>query len=522
MSINRRNVLTGSAATIGWLAGGIPIPAWAQAAKVLNVAVFPEPNSLILGAGSTGPAQMVLGNIYDALLRFDEKLQPQPSLATDWTVSKDGLVYTFKLKKGVTWHDGKPFTADDVVFTADKLQRTLNPRVRVAMQSVQGVKALDSHTVEFRLNLPYAAFLGLFDVSSMPIGPKHLLGEADLSKPLTGTPIGTGPFKFKEWQRGSFIQLVKNENYHEAGLPKVDTVYWHIIPDAASRAAAFESGKVDVLPGGTAEYFDVLRLSKLPGAAVTTKGWEKFAPQSWLWINHRLPVFQDVRVRQALMHALDRDAMAKVIWQGFATPATGPFNPTTAFYTNKTRTYPLDVAKAKKLLAEAGYKGQVIRLMPLPFGETWARMAEMVKQNLTQAGFKIEMVSADLPGTMARQSNWDFDLTFTFVYQLGDPALGVSRAYVSSEIKKGTPFNNIGGYQNPKVDALFERGSREVDPKKRAETYADLQRTLVDDVAEAWLLDLNFPTVYRTKIDNLVNSGLGLNDSLARASLKPA
>ena len=354
MNINRRSLLAGSAATLGWLAGGIPIPAWAQAAKVLNIAVFPEPNSLLVGAGSTGPAQMVLGNIYDALLRFDEKLQPMPSLATEWTISKDGLVYTFKLKKGVTWHDGKPFGADDVVFTADKLLRTLNPRVRVAMQSVQSVKALDPTTVEFRLNVPYAAFLGLFDVSSMPIGPRHLLDAADLSKPLTGTPIGTGPFKFKEWQRGSFIQLVKNENYHEAGLPKIDSVFWHIIPDAASRAAAFESGKVDVLPGGTAEYFDVVRLAKLPGAAVTTKGWEKFAPQSWLWINQRLPLFQDVRVRQALMYALDREAMAKVIWQGYATPATGPFNPTTAFYTAQTRTYPHDAAKAKKLLAEAG------------------------------------------------------------------------------------------------------------------------------------------------------------------------
>ena len=520
MSIDRRTLLAGGAATVGWLAGGIPIPAWAQAAKVLNIALFPEPNSLLVGAGSTGPAQMVIGNIYDSLLRFDEKLKPQPSLATEWSVSKDGLVYTFKLKKGVMWHDGKPFTADDVVFTADKLMRTLNPRVRIAMQSVKSVRALDPNTVEFQLSTPYAAFLELFDVSSLPIAPKHLLGEADLTKPMTGTPIGTGPFKFKEWQRASFIHLVKNENYHEAGLPKVDNVYWHIIPDAASRAAAFESGKVDVLPGGTAEYFDVVRLSKLPGAAVTTKGWEKFAPTAWMWINHRLPLFQDVRVRQAILHALDREAMAKVIWQGYATPSTGPFNSAESFYTAQTRQYPHDVAKAKKLLAEAGYKGQAVRLLPLPFGETWTRMAEMVRQNLGEAGFKVETVSADLPGTMARQGNWDFDLAFTFVYQLGDPALGVARSYVGSEIKKGTPFNNVGGYQNAKVDALFERGSREIDPKKRAEIYAEVQKTLAEDAAEAWLLDLHFPTVYRTKIDNLINSGLGLNDSLARASIK--
>ncbi len=212
--------------------------------------------------------------------------------------------------------------------------------------------------------------------------------------------------------------------------------------------------------------------------------------------------------------------MAKVAWFGFATSATGIFNRKTAFYTDQTKKYPRDVALARKLLAEAGYKGQPLRLLPLPFGEAWSRTAEMVRQNLQEAGFKIELVSADLPGVMARTSNWEFALSLTYLFQLGDPALGVARSYVGSEIKKGSPFNNVGGYQNPKVDALFERGGREIDPKKRAEIYADVQRTLSDDVAAAWLLDLNFPTVYRSKIEDLVTSGLGLTDSLARASIK--
>jgi peptide/nickel transport system substrate-binding protein len=209
-----------------------------------------------------------------------------------------------------------------------------------------------------------------------------------------------------------------------------------------------------------------------------------------------------------------------VAWYGFATPITGPFNSHTAFYTNQTAKYPRDVAKAKKLLAEAGYKGEPLRFLPLPFGEAWARTAEMARQNLQEAGFKVELISADLPGVMARASNWDFDLSLTYLFQLGDPALGVARSYVSSEIKKGSPFNNVGGYQNPKVDALFERGAREIDPKKRAEIYAEVQRTMVDDAAAAWLLELNFPTVYRSKIDDLITSGWGLTDSLARASIK--
>jgi peptide/nickel transport system substrate-binding protein len=398
--------------------------------------------------------------------------------------------------------------------------RQLNPRFRLVLQLMQSIKALDSHTVEFRLNYPYQPFLQLFDVNSFPVVPKHQFEGVDLSRPPALKPIGTGAYKLKDWQRGSFIQLTRNTSYHVAGLPTVENVYFHVIPDAASRAAAFESGRIDVLPGGLVEFFDVERLSKLPGVAVTTKGWEKLAPLSMLWINHRIPLFQDLRVRQALMHAIDRETLAKVAWQGFATPATGPLSHLTAFHTSKVRTYPFNTAKAKKLLAEAGYKGEPVRLLGLPYGEVWTRMAEMVKQNLLAAGLNVQQVNADLPGVVARQSNWDFDLAFTYSYQYSDPAIGVARLYMGSEIRKGSPYNNVGGYQSAKADALFERGSRESDPKKRAEIYAEVQRSMVDDVAAAWLLEMSFPTVYRSRIDNLINSALGLNDSLARASLR--
>lgn len=515
MNLHRRQFLAA-----GTLACGLPLPLLAQGARALNIAIHPEPPAILVGYGAIGPAQMVSGNLYDSLLRFDDKLQPQPGLASEWMVSKDFLTYTFHLKRGVTWHDCKPFTAADVVFTADHFMRQLNPRFRLALQFVQSIQALDQHTVQFRLNHPYAPFLQLFDVNTFPVVPRHQFEGLDLSRQPALTPVGTGPYRFKEWQRGAFIHLVRNEAYHASGLPSVENVYFHVIPDAASRAAAFESGRIDVLPGGTAEYFDVARLARLPGVAVTTKGWEKFAPLAWLWINHRVPLLQDLRVRQALMHAIDREALARVAWHGYAAPANGPFNRATAFHTNQVRPYPHDATRARRLLAEAGYKGQPMRLLGLPYGEVWARTGEMVKQNLLAAGFNVQQVSADVPGTIARQANWDFDLAFTYFYQYGDPALGVSRNYMGSEIRKGSPFNNVGGYQSAKADALFERGSRESDAKKRAEIYAELQRAMVDDVAAAWLLELNFPTVYRTRIDNLVNSGLGLNDSLARASIR--
>ncbi|CAM3666104.1 ABC transporter substrate-binding protein [Polaromonas hydrogenivorans] len=524
MHINRRTLIASAATTAGFMATSLPLHAMAQSApsNVINVALFPEPTTITVGWGQTGPSQLVGGNINEGLLRYDDKLQPMPCLATAWTVSKDQMVYTFTLKKGVTWHDGKPFDAQDAVFSIDKFTRSLNPRVRVAMQSVESVKALDSHTVEIRMKEVFAPFIGLFDSSTIPMAPRHLYENTDLSgkPPSTGPIIGTGPYKYKEWVRGSYIHLVRNEKYHEAGIPKIDNVYFHVIPDAASRAAAFESGKIDVLPGGTVEYFDVARLAKLPGVAVSSKGWEKFAPMAWLWINHRNPLFQDVRMRQAIELAVDRDALSKVVWQGYAPAATGPFPSQVPFYSKAVVQPKRDKAKAAKLLQELGYKGQTIRLLGLPFGETWNRSAELVRQNLLEAGFKVELVATDLAGSVSKQSNWDFDLAFTYMFQYGDPALGISRNYVSSEIKKGSPFNNVGGYQSAKADALFFRGSREADPQKRAEAYAEVQKTLIDDVAAVWLLELNFPTVYRSKITNLINSGIGLNDSIARASIR--
>ena len=233
----------------------------------------------------------------------------------------------------------------------------------------------------------------------MPMVPRHIYEGTDyLNNPANNTPIGTGPYKFKEWRRGSYIQLVRNEQYHEAGLPSVDTLYFHVIPDAASRAAAFESGKLDVLPGGTVEYFDIARLKALPNVETTTKGWEFFGPHSFMWLNNRHPVLADVRVRRAIMYALDREAMRNVAWYGFGKVATGPFNSSVRYYTDQVTRYPRDVARAKQLLKEAGYKGQTLRLLPLPYGETWQRYAEIARQNPAEVGIKLEMTATDVAG----------------------------------------------------------------------------------------------------------------------------
>ncbi|MEJ8851288.1 ABC transporter substrate-binding protein [Variovorax rhizosphaerae] len=520
--MQRRNLIKLGAATAGITLAGVPLHLLAAGRSgVINAVVQPEPPGLMLGIHQNGPAALVASNIYEGLLRYDEKVNPMPALAASWASNKEGTVYTFKLKPGVTWHDGKPFTSADVVFSADVFLRKTHARLRNNLAAVESIKAIDPLTVEFKLKYAFAPFIYIFDAAAMPMVPKHIYeGTEFATNPANATPIGTGPFKFKEWVKGSFIHLVANDKYHVKDQPLVDSVYFHIIPDAGARAAAFESGKIDLVPGGAVEYFDVQRLAKLPGCAVTLKGWEFFAPQSWLWVNNRKAPMNSIKFRQALMHAIDRDALCKVAWQGFAKPATGPFNSNIKFANSAdVAKYPRNLDTAKKLLAEAGYKGETIRLLPLPYGETWSRTAEMVRQHLTQAGIKIETAATDVAGWNQKLGDWDFDLAFTFGYQYGDPAIGVARNFTSSNIAKGSPFNNVGGYSNPKADALWDSGAKEIDTEKRKAIYLELQKLLVEEVPVAWLYEINFPTLYRTKVKNFISSGVGLNDSLGGASV---
>ena len=349
---------------------------------IINAVIQPEPPGLMLAMVQNGPTQMVSGNIFEGLLRYSPKLEPLPGLAESWTVSEDAKIYTFKLKPGVTWHDGKPFTSADVLFSIEMLKQT-HARARNNMVQVEKVEAPDDLTVVFTLKQPFGPFLGIFEVGSMPMMPKHLYEGTDFkTNPNNNAPIGTGPFMFKEWQKGSFIHLVKNPNYHEKGKPYIDDIYWQIIPDAAARSVAFETGKVDVLPGGSVENFDVPRLSKLKDTCVTGAGWEFFSPLAWMWLNNRSGPTANKKIRQAIMYAVDRDFAKDVIWNGLGKVATGPSASTIKFYTDDVPKYPFDPAKAKALLKEAGYNGEKVRLMPLPYGETWQRWGEAVKQNL--------------------------------------------------------------------------------------------------------------------------------------------
>ncbi|MGU3576545.1 ABC transporter substrate-binding protein [Brucellaceae bacterium C25G] len=484
----------------------------------LNMIVQPEPPMLMVGLNTQGPTLYVAGQIYQSLITYDAQLNPLPQLAKDWEMSEDGLTYTFNLEEGVKWHDGKPFTADDVVFTAKEFLVNAHPRWRPIYETyVEDVIAPDDHTVTFKMKKPFSAFIYGFELSSFPIMPKHIYQGTDYrTNPANNTPIGTGPFKFKEWQRGSYIHLVRNEDYWKDGKPYLDNLYFRVIPDAASRSIAFEQGTVDVLRGGDVEGFTIRSLSELPGVETTTAGWEYFSPQMFLQPNLRQEVFANEKVRKAIYHALDRDFIVNAIFFGQGKVARGPFSETTVFHDPDLPQYEFDMDLAKKLIAESGIdlKQHPIRLMGLPYGTTWDRFAEYVKQQLEDIGFTVTITPVDAGAWLQNIGSFNFDLAFNFLYQFGHPAQGVARNYYSDNIVEGTHAGNNEGYKNLKVDELFNQAADAVDQKDAAKAYKEVQEILADEVPLLWIFDMQNTTIYRDKVKNLVRSAIGLNEPM--------
>ena len=503
------------------------VGAQAQAPKpggTLNLIVQPEPASINLGNSKLGPSSYVGSKIYEGLITLSPKLEPIPRLAASWTISPDGITYTFKLRPGVKWHDGKPFTSEDVVFSFKDYLPAVFPRTKLIMEQVDTITAPDPGTVVFKLKQPYPAFMFILEATGGTIMPKHLYaGVTDYrTTPVNNTVVGTGPFKVGEWRKGAYIRLVKNPDYWEKGKPLLDNLYFHVVPDAVGRSIAFESGKVDAIRGGDVENFEIARLAAAPGTVLSKAGWEFLQPMGFFHMNMRNKPMDDLRFRQAVAHAIDRRFIIKNIFSTFGEPVNGPFTTTYPFKDTKVETtYAYDPAKARALLDAMGLKPGgdgtrvTLRLLPLPYGETWQRLAEYTREALGAVGIKATIVATDVPGWFQRLSSGDFDMGYNFVYLLGDPAIGVNQTYLSTnQLNRGSAAN-VDGYVKPEVDALLLKAQNTQSRAERARMYSELQKTLSADLPILWTHEMVFPTVYRAKVKNLISTGLGMNENFA-------
>jgi peptide/nickel transport system substrate-binding protein len=483
----------------------------------LSTVLTPEPPVLIMGVNNQGPTLVCASKMFQSLFKYSSKLEPLPELAKSWELSADKLTYTFHLQPNVKFHDGKPFTADDVIFSIMKFHFDLAPRARSVFQKIKQATAPDPLTVVFTLDAPFEPFILMFDATAASIVPKHVYEGTDFrNNPANQTPIGTGPFKFVEWQRGNFIRLRRFDDYWKPGQPYLDEIIYRIVPDSQSRSLALQTGQVQLTTASDIEPFDVPRFRDMPNLEVETKGWEYFSPLSWLELNHRVKPLDDKRVRQAISHAINRDFLVNRLWFGIGKVATSPIASTTKFYDPASKLQAYDLKAANALLDAAGLKPGpdgvrfTLRHLVLPYGEVWSRLSEYLRTSLRQVGIVLTLESSDAGGWARRIGDWDYDTSINFLFQFADPTLGVERTYVSTNIQKVT-FTNTGGYANPEVDALFAKARTSPDSKDRQTAFSAVQKLLIDDIPQVWLMEMAFPTIHDRKLHNVIQLGTGVH-----------
>ena len=513
-------------ATILSMLLAISIPASAQDPKrggTLTMVLGSEPTAMSTIASTALAVAVVHAKIFDSLLEYTgPELTAQPGIAKSWTVSDDKRTYAFKLRPNVVFHDGQPMTSADVKFSIEKIVIPYHSRGRGNFQQLEAIETPDPQTVVFRLKGPQPYFLKVFQAGETPIMPKHLIDTpqyADLGKFRTSEfmlkPIGTGPFRVVEYVKGSHILLDRHPQYWREGQPYLDRLIMKIIPDDTARVIAMEKGEADVAVYGTLPETDIERLTSLPHIKSSNDGMEAIGPVANLTLNLRDKYMGDLKVRQAMSLALDRKAIANVIFYGLAKPATSPIFPGNPMFNAKLPPYPYDLRKANALLDEGGYKRGAngmrfsITLDYIPYGAVWQRLAEYTKAQLRQIGIDGNIRSTDMGSWLKLvYTDWDFQATSVFGNSYADPAIGTARYYISSNIKKGAAFTNVAGYANPRVDELFAKAAVETDEAKRKAMYDEAQAIMYEELPVLQLIAMPTTTVWNKRVHNLITNGI--------------
>lgn len=537
-SPGRRGMLGSALAGVAWwnlapaLAAGTPSAAAAPARGGTLVGIsLPagEPQVLTAAFNQSGVNSYISSKIFDGLVRFGPDSVPQPELAESWAVAKDGRSVQFNLRRGVKWHDGTPFTAADVRYTYGEVWTKLHPRGRSIFAGVTALEVPDEHTLVFRLKSSPGVLFGALNSGELQILPKHLYEGTDITRnPWNLKPIGTGPFRFKEWIRGERIVLERNPDYWELGKPYLDQFVLRIIPDAAARYAAFETGTVQYGVLSPVSFNDFERVSKNTDLNVEFKGYDWLSSRVALEFNVRRKPLDDVRVRRAIAHAIDVPTMAKVVSRGLATPGISPVLSTLKrFHADDVVKYPHDVKLAERLLDEAGAVKKAdgsrftVKVDWLPFGGQYQRYGEFIVQALRRVGIQAELRSQDLPRFLHRvYTENDFDITVTHLAGYGDPQTGTERLYWSKTITPGIPWSNASGYQSAEMDRIIGTAHAATDEAARVQAYKQLQRLAQVDLPNFTLLENRHFTVHSRKLHGLNLGSAGCYDSLKDAWLQ--
>ncbi len=459
----------------------------------LTYATFSDAQRLTPYTTNDSVSNSIQGFIFDGLLTRDAKLNPLPSLASSWKVSANGLEYTFNLRKDVKWHDGKPFTADDVVFTFNIYTdpKSLNA-YRESFADIEKVEKIDNYTVKMTLNKNNVLFMSATPVTAA-ILPKHQFpkGVEDFNSntQIHRNPIGTGPFKFDSWKTAERIVLKANKDYFE-GRPYLDEIIMRVLPDSNVEVINLQKGTVDFVESIPPK--QAINLAKNKKLKLDKHDTARYDYIGWNMDN---PKFKDVKVRQALAMGLNRQAIVDKIMVKNATLAVSNFHPLEIYHNPTLKPMPYDVKKANALLDEAGWKlnKEGIREkdgVKLEFEISWNNgnltrksIAEAAAQDWKKLGVKATPRSIDF--TIQGDRNQEGKLeTWVGAWLLGTnpDKTGLfhsgSAPVVDNSGKVTQKGNNTSRVRDKRVDEIFEKFKLEPDAKKRVAMYQELAKIM--------------------------------------------
>jgi peptide/nickel transport system substrate-binding protein/oligopeptide transport system substrate-binding protein len=455
--------------------------------------------------------------LFDGLVRFDQTIAVVPALAEFWKASRDGLNWTFTLRKGVTFHHGREVTAEDVVYS---FTRIIDPRtksgaadlflnIRGAREfregrtpSVTGLRAVDRYKVQFELIDSPVPFVSTLAVGHAKIVPRDVV-ERD-PEGFGRHPVGTGPFRFVRWERGREIVLAANPGYFD-GPPKLDQVVYRIFAGGpwASMYEEFERGHLEDAPIPTQDYQRILadrRYTYVKRSMISIR---------FYGLNMRVPPLDDRRVRQALNHAIDREALIGEVHSGRFTPARGILPPGTQGYNPRLVPYAYQPDRARELLAEAGYPGG----RGLPTLEIWSsvkhpdilREHEYIQRSLEAVGVRVRFnYQTDWP-TFSRALDEGKFPAFLYAWyaDVPDPDNFLSKLFHSRSPR------NFFGYANAAIDELLVAARRERDPGRRTELYRRAEQMVLDDAPFIPILHHTYERVFQPYVRSIEVNGLG-------------